>query len=70
MTGHSNRPTSDGVQKYHRTVASYVRAVRSAGLRLVDLVEWGPSDDLLAAHPEWVADAVRPAFLLVAADAS
>ena len=60
---------ANGVLKYHRTTTSYLAALRSARLGLVDLVEWGPSAEQLAAHPEWEADAVRPAFLLVAAQA-
>lgn len=58
---------ADGVIKYHRTVQTYVGAVLNAGLQLVDLTEWGPTPEQLKANPEWVAEGLRPPFLLIAA---
>jgi hypothetical protein len=29
--------------------------------------EWGPSEEQIAAHPEWVNERQRPPFLLIAA---
>jgi len=56
-----------GVVKQHRTVGTYVGALTAAGFRLTDLVEWGPSADDLAAHPDWRHEVQRPAFLLIGA---
>jgi SAM-dependent methyltransferase len=56
-----------GVVKHHRTVAAYVMALRGAGFELTDLVEWGPSSEQVAEHPDWALEVERPAFLLVAA---
>ena len=56
-----------GVVKHHRTVASYVTALLSAGFTLTALQEWGPSDVQIAEHPGWADERQRPPFLLVAA---
>ena len=56
-----------GVVKHHRTVASYVTALLSAGFTLTALQEWGPSDAQIAEHPNWADERQRPPFLLVAA---
>ena len=56
-----------GVVKQHRTIAAHVAALRGAGFELAELVEWGPSPDQVADHPEWAVETERPAFLLVAA---
>jgi SAM-dependent methyltransferase len=59
-----------GVVKQHRTIGAYVAAFADAGFVVTDLVEWGPSDDDLVAHPEWRREVERPAFLLLAAELS
>jgi SAM-dependent methyltransferase len=56
-----------GVVKQHRTIATYVDAVLRAGFELTALVEWGPSDDDLLAHPDWSRERDRSPFLLLAA---
>lgn len=56
-----------GVVKQHRTIGTYVGALIGAGLRLTDLIEWGPSDEQIATDPEWAVERDRPPFLLVAA---
>ena len=56
-----------GVVKHHRTVASDVTALLSAGFTLAALQEWGPSDAQIAEHPGWADERQRPPFLLVAA---
>ena len=56
-----------GVVKHHRTVASYVTALLSAGFTLTALQEWGPSDAQIAEHPNWADERQRPPVLLVAA---
>ncbi len=55
------------VVKHHRTIGDHVAAFTRAGLRLAALVEWSPSDNDLALHPEWAEELDRPMFLLLAA---
>jgi SAM-dependent methyltransferase len=56
-----------GVVKQHRTVASYLNLLVEAGFTVARVVEWGPSPEQIAAHPEWADEVERPPFLLVAA---
>lgn len=56
-----------GVEKYHRTIESYVRCIREAGFVLEKLCEWGPTDEQIADRPEWAVEVERPQFMLVAA---
>ena len=56
-----------GVVKQHRTIATYVDALLRNGLELTSLVEWGPSDADLVAHPDWERERDRSPFLLLAA---
>ena len=56
-----------GVIKQHRTIATYVMALRHADLEVTELVEWGPSPDQIAEHPDWAVEIERPPFLLIAA---
>ena len=56
-----------GVIKQHRIVATYVNLLLRLGLTLTHLEEWGPSDEQIAARPEWADERHRPPFLLVAA---
>jgi len=56
-----------GVVKQHRTIATYVRHLRTAGFEVTELIEWGPSAEQVAACPEWMVEVERPPFLLVAA---
>jgi SAM-dependent methyltransferase len=56
-----------GVIKQHRTIASYLDLLLDRGFRILRLVEWGPSDAQVAAHPEWAPERERPPFLLVSA---
>lgn len=60
---------AEGVVKQHRTIGTYVDLLGAAGFSLTRLVEWGPNEQDLAAHPEWAAEVRRPAFLLLAANA-
>lgn len=55
-----------GVIKQHRTIGTYVGDLVAAGFSIDALVEWGPSDDQLATHPEWLEHRHRPMFLLIA----
>ena len=56
-----------GVVKHHRTIETYLRSLRRAGLVLDDLVEWGPSDEQIESVPGWSIERERPPFLLVSA---
>src|SRR5690606_16974097 len=38
----------DGVEKYHRAIATHINALLAAGLTLVAIEEWGPGPDLIA----------------------
>jgi SAM-dependent methyltransferase len=58
-----------GVIKHHRTIETWLRLLRAAGLLVDDLVGWGPSPAQLAAHPEWIEHTHRPMFLLISARA-
>jgi 2-polyprenyl-3-methyl-5-hydroxy-6-metoxy-1,4-benzoquinol methylase len=58
-----------GVIKHHRVISTMIRALHRAGFSLADIEEWGPSDALIAAQPDYIEHRVRPMFLLVAARA-
>lgn len=53
-----------GVIKQHRTIGTYLRLLRRAGFDVVDLVEWGPTPDEVATHPDWAGERDRPMFFL------
>jgi len=55
------------VIKHHRTIETYLRGLRQAGLVLTDLVEWGVTSDWVADNPTQAHDRHRPYFLLLAA---
>jgi SAM-dependent methyltransferase len=57
-----------GVVKQHRTIATYLDLLRRNGFGLMQLVEWGPSEEQVLAHPEWSTERERPTFLLTAAE--
>lgn len=57
----------DGVEKQHRTIATYMNSLIDAGLVVERVVEWGPSADEVAARSELEDDLHRPWFLLVGA---
>jgi SAM-dependent methyltransferase len=56
-----------GVQKFHRTIATYLSSLRRAGFTLEELCEWGPTADQIAEVPEWAVEIERPQFLLMEA---
>lgn len=58
---------ADGVVKQHRTVETYVTTLLAAGLQLTHLVEWGPTDEDLVAHPDWDLERDRCPFLFLGA---
>jgi SAM-dependent methyltransferase len=58
---------SKGVVKRHRTIATYLNLLLQHGFTIRRVEEWGPTDDQIAAHPEWACERDRPPFLLVSA---
>lgn len=58
---------ASGVVKYHRKIDTYFRSLTGAGFEVTDIVEWGPSGDDLAEHPEWTIELERPMLLLLGA---
>lgn len=60
----------EGVEKYHRTIATYLNTLMDAGLALTAIDEWGPGPDLLAHNPSYIDHRIRPMFLLMGARAT
>ncbi|KAK1768108.1 S-adenosyl-L-methionine-dependent methyltransferase [Phialemonium atrogriseum] len=58
---------ANGVRKQHRTLATYINILLSAGFELTDFHEWHPSPEELAEHPSWDTEIVKPTFLLIGA---
>ncbi len=56
-----------GVVKQHRTLATYLNLLLGAGFAIGRVVEWGPTDQQIAARPSLADERHRPPFLLVAA---
>jgi SAM-dependent methyltransferase len=59
-----------GVEKYHRTIGTYVTALLRSGFTLQHLCEWAPSREQIAENPKWSVELERPQFLLVGASRS
>ncbi len=57
-----------GVIKQHRMTGTYIDLLRQAGFTLTRLIEWAPSPEQIAEHPDWANERQRPFFLLVACD--
>jgi ubiquinone/menaquinone biosynthesis C-methylase UbiE len=56
-----------GVIKQHRTLATYINMLIQIGLVISHVEEWGPTEEQIAAEPNWVDERQRPPFLIVAA---
>jgi SAM-dependent methyltransferase len=56
-----------GVIKQHRTLATYLNMLISQGFSLSHIEEWGPTEEQIAAQPNWADERQRPPFLLIAA---
>jgi SAM-dependent methyltransferase len=56
-----------GVIKQHRTLATYINMLIGVGFILSHVEEWGPTEEQIAAEPNWADERRRPPFLLVAA---
>ncbi len=57
----------DGVQKYHRTLATLLNGLIDAGFSIERVVEPVPDAEQLARRPEWIDERRRPFCLLVRA---
>ncbi|MDT8871068.1 hypothetical protein RAA17_08190 [Komagataeibacter rhaeticus] len=53
--------------KQHRTLGTLLNLLTGTGFAITHVEEWNPSDQDLAAHPDWAPERDRPTFLLVAA---
>jgi len=58
-----------GVIKQHRTLATYINMLIRLGFAISHVEEWGPTEEQIAAQPNWADERQRPPFLLVAARA-
>jgi ubiquinone/menaquinone biosynthesis C-methylase UbiE len=56
-----------GVIKQHRTIATYLNMLLGLGFDIRRVVEWGPSPEQIAAHPDFAPERERPPFLLLSA---
>ena len=56
-----------GVIKQHRTLTTYLNMLIRLGFSISHVEEWGPTDEQIAAEPNWAGERQRPPFLLVAA---
>jgi SAM-dependent methyltransferase len=60
---------ANGVIKQHRTLATYINMLIRLGFSMSHVEEWGPTEEQIAAQPNWKDERQRPPFLLVAAQA-
>jgi|SRR6516165_2132603 SAM-dependent methyltransferase len=58
---------AQGVIKQHRTLATYINMLIGLGFSILYIEEWGPTEEQIAAQPNWADEQQRPPFLLVAA---
>lgn len=56
-----------GVVKQHRMLGTCLNLLLRLGFALSHVEEWGPTEQQVAAHPDWADERQRPLFLLVAA---
>jgi len=56
-----------GVVKQHRTLGTYINMLVGAGFVISHVEEWGPTEDQIAAEPNWSDERQRPPFLIMAA---
>ena len=57
---------AEGVIKQHRTLGTILNLLIRAGFTIAHVQEWAPSDEQIAANPEWAEERERPMFLLIA----
>ena len=58
---------AEGVEKQHRTIATYITILLQAGFTLSAIDEWGPSPEQIKEAPQWVDELKRPPFLILKA---
>lgn len=58
---------AEGVIKQHRTFGTYARLLIAVGFVISAVVEWGPTDEQMAANPTLADERDRPTFLLIGA---
>ena len=56
-----------GVVKQHRTMGTYLNTLVRGGFAISQVEEWAPTEQQIAAQPNWADERQRPPFLLVAA---
>src|ERR1700730_15904944 len=56
-----------GVIKQHRTLATYLNMLLRRSFTLCHVEEWGPTEEQIAAHPQWADERQRPPFVLIGA---
>lgn len=59
-----------GVVKHHRTLGTTLNSLIRQGFAISHVEEWCPTDEQVAANPQWERERARPMFLLVAAQGS
>ena len=59
-----------GVIKQHRTLATYINMLLGVGFVISHVEEWGPSEEQVAAEPNWADERLRPPFLIIASSHS
>lgn len=59
---------AEGVVKQHRTLGTTLNLLIRLGFTIAHVEEWAPTDEQIAAHPEWAEERERPMFLLIAAE--
>jgi len=57
-----------GVVKQHRTMSTYLNMLVRSGFAISRVEDWCPTEEQVAARPEWERERCRPLFLIVAAD--
>jgi SAM-dependent methyltransferase len=57
----------EGVVKQHRMLGTYFSILRRTGFVVSHLEDWGPTQEQVAARPEWATERERPLFLIVSA---
>jgi len=56
---------AEGVIKQHRTLGTLLNLLIRAGFTIAHVEEWAPSEEQIAANPEWAEERERPMFLLM-----
>lgn len=57
----------EGVQKYHRTVQTYINTLIATGFTLLQVLEPMPTDEQIAKWPHFVIFKIRPSLLVISA---